>query len=81
MALVTSYMVSAALILRQTEGLWRLPLGGGAWEALQRAATGINGYRQLNGLQYYSCLYTSNAIVCWRCSEVTLSLQRMLSTM
>jgi hypothetical protein len=40
MALVTSYMVSAALILRQTEGLWRLPLGGGAWEALQRAAIG-----------------------------------------
>lgn len=50
MALVTSYMVSAALILRQTEGLWRLPLGGGAWEALQRAAAGNGYYVQLNAV-------------------------------
>ncbi|KAG5188059.1 hypothetical protein JKP88DRAFT_262389 [Tribonema minus] len=43
LALLVSYMVSAAIILRRTEGIWRLPFGGGVLDALHRALAGACG--------------------------------------
>ncbi|CAM9258847.1 unnamed protein product [Phaeothamnion confervicola] len=43
-ALFASYMVSATLMIRHVEGMWRLPVGGGTCDILCRGVSNFNAW-------------------------------------
>jgi hypothetical protein len=65
LALLVSYMVSAAIILRRTEGIWRLPFGGGVLDALHRACMGESGDGAAATASVAVCTLVTGAVAQW----------------